>query len=99
MGIKVKIVLVKAHNSIGIVKRYYGPIWRAYHIVTTEIPGIDKEMALQMAFKAINDITRLDGLVFILLVYSALPQMVKYDIPSLIITQRSMALKKAILKI
>jgi hypothetical protein len=79
MGIKVKIVLIKAHNSIGIVKRYHGPIWQAYLIITTEIPGIDKDIALQMAFKAINDITRPDGLVLTLLVYNALSRMVEYD--------------------
>jgi hypothetical protein len=73
MGIKVKIVLVKAYNSVKIVKRYHGPIRRAYLIVMTEIPSIDKDMALQMAFKAINDTARLDGLVLTLLVYGALP--------------------------
>ena len=82
MGIKVKIVLVKAYNSVGIVKRYHSPIRRAYHIVMTEIPGIDKEMVLQMAFKAINDTAGLDGLVPTLLVYGALPRMVEYDAPS-----------------
>jgi hypothetical protein len=52
----------------------------------TEIPGIDKEMALQMTFKAINDIARPNGLVLTLLVYSALSQIVEYDAPSLTIT-------------
>jgi hypothetical protein len=47
----------------------------------TEIPGIDKDMALQMAFKAINDTARLNGLVLTFLVYSALPRMVEYDAP------------------
>jgi hypothetical protein len=46
MGIKVKIVPIEAYNSVGIVKRYYGPIRWAYYIITTEIPGIDKDMAL-----------------------------------------------------
>jgi hypothetical protein len=86
MGIKVKIVPVKAHNSVKIVKRYHGPIRRAYLIVTTEIPGIDKDMALQMAFKAINDTARPDGLVLTLLVYGALPRMVEYDAPSSTVT-------------
>jgi len=81
MGIKVKIVPVKAYNSIGIVERYHGPIRQAYLIITTEIPGIDKDMALQMAFKAINNTARPDGLVSTLLVYGALPRMVEYDAP------------------
>jgi hypothetical protein len=65
----------------------------------TEIPVINKEMALQMTFKAINDIARPDGLVLTLLVYSTLSQMVEYDTPLLTITQRFAALKKAMLEI
>jgi hypothetical protein len=65
----------------------------------TEIPGTDKDMALQMALKAINDTARLNGLVLTLLVYGALPRMVEYDAPSLTVTQRSAALKKAMLEI
>ena len=52
-----------------------------------------------MAFKAVNDTAGPDGLVPTLLVYSALPRMVEYDIPSPSITQRSAALKKAISEI
>jgi hypothetical protein len=65
----------------------------------TEIPGIDKDMALQMAFKAINDTARLDGLVLTLLVYGTLPRMVKYDTLLPTVTQRFTALKKAMLEI
>ena len=46
MGIKVKIVPVKAHNSIGIVEYYHGPIRYAYLIIITEIQDINKDMAL-----------------------------------------------------
>jgi hypothetical protein len=65
----------------------------------TKIPGIDKEMTLQITFKAINDIARLNGLVLTLLIYGTLSRIVKYNAPSLTITQRFTALKKAILKI
>jgi hypothetical protein len=99
MGIKVKIVPVEAHNSIRIVERYHGPIRRAYFIITAEIQGINKDMALQMAFKAINDTAGPDGLVPTLLVYSALPRMVEYDAPSPSVAQRSAALKKAMTEI
>jgi hypothetical protein len=44
-------------------------------------------MVLQMAFKAINDTARPNGLVLTLLVYGALPRMVEYDVPSLTVTQ------------
>jgi hypothetical protein len=65
----------------------------------TEIPGINKDIALQMAFKAINDTARPDGLVPTLLVYGALPRIVEYDALSPTIIQRSTALKKAISEI
>jgi hypothetical protein len=56
---------------VGIVKRYYRLIRRAYTIITTKIPNISKDIALQMAFKAINDTVGLDSLILILLIYSA----------------------------
>jgi hypothetical protein len=46
MGTKVKIVPIEAHNSVGIVERYYGLVRRAYLIIVAEIKGISKEMAL-----------------------------------------------------
>ena len=52
-----------------------------------EIPDIDKDMALQMAFKAINDTAGPDRLVPTLLVFSAYPQMVESDAPSPSVTQ------------
>ena len=39
----------------------------------TEIPEISKEIALQMAFKAINNTASLKGLVPTLLVFGAYP--------------------------
>jgi hypothetical protein len=79
IGIRVKIVPIEAYNSISIIERYYSPIRRAYLIVLTKIPSISRDIALQMAFKAINDTIGPDGLVPTLLVYGALPRMVKYD--------------------
>jgi hypothetical protein len=83
MGIKVKIVPVEAYNLIGIVERYHSPVRRAYSIISTEIQDIGNDMALQITFKAVNDIAGPDGLVPTLLVYGALPRMVEYDAPSL----------------
>jgi hypothetical protein len=86
MGTNIKGVLVKAHNSIGIVEQYYSPIWRAYQIITTEILNIDKDMVLQMAFKAINDTTDPDRLVPILLVFGTYPRMAELDALSPLVT-------------
>ena len=99
VGTKVKIVPVEAHNSVGIVERYHGPVRRAYHIITAEIPDIDKDMALQMAFKAINDSAGPDGLIPTLLVYGAYPRMSEFDAPSPTVTQRATAIKKAMAEI
>jgi hypothetical protein len=75
-------VLVKAHNSIGMVKRYYGLIRRVYQIIISEIPKLDKNIALQIAFKAINNLAGLNSLVLTLLVFGAYLKIVKSDAPS-----------------
>ena len=46
LGINTKAAPVEAHNSIGMVERYHGPIRRAYQIIMTEMPEIDKEIGL-----------------------------------------------------
>ena len=69
-----------------IVERYYGLIRRAYSIIIAKIPNISKDIALQMAFKAINDIVGPNRLVLILLVYSAYLQITEYDPPLLLVT-------------
>ena len=79
MGINMKGVPVEAHNSIGIIKQYYGLLWYIYQIITIKIPDINKDIALQMAFKAINDTTSPNKLVPILLVFSIYPQIIKSD--------------------
>jgi hypothetical protein len=99
MGTKVKIVPVEAHNSVGIVECYHGPIRCAYLIITAEVDGINKDTVLQMAFKAINDSAGPDGIVPTLLVYGALPRMTEYDALSPTVLQQSAALKKAIVEI
>jgi hypothetical protein len=72
-------VPVKAHNLVGKVKRYYTVIRRAYSIIITKVHGINKDIALQMSFKAINDSAGPNSLVPTLLVYGAYPRMVKSD--------------------
>jgi len=53
-------------------------------------------MALQTAFKAINDSAGPDGLVPTLLVFGAFPRMAESDAPSATVTQRAQAYRKAI---
>jgi len=78
----VKIVPIEAHNSIGIVERYYRLVRYTYLIIIAEIKGISKEIALQIAFKALNDTAGISGIVPTLLVYSILPRLSEYDTPA-----------------
>ena len=55
------------------VKRAYLTLRRAYQIIIKELQnsGITKELALQMAVKAINNIAGPDGLVPMLFIFGA----------------------------
>jgi hypothetical protein len=79
IGTKIKIVPIKAYYLVGIIEWYYNIVRRAYKIIIAKIKGINKDIVLQIAFKAINDTMGLDGIVPILLVYSTLPQISEYD--------------------
>jgi hypothetical protein len=82
IGVSTKGVPVKAHNSINIVERYHGLIRRAYQIIVSKIPELNKDIALQMALKAINDPAGLDSLVLTLLVFGAYLKIIESDAPS-----------------
>lgn len=94
MGIIIKNTSVEGHHSISMVKRYHGPLRQVYLIVTTEIPGIELDLALQMIFKAINDLVGPNGLVLTLLVFGAYSRMTELDTPFPLISQCAMAMKK-----
>ena len=49
------------------------PLYRIYKIISSELKGASKKLTLQIAVKAINDSTSLDGLIPILLVFGAYP--------------------------
>jgi hypothetical protein len=71
---------------MGIVERYYGLIRRAYSIIIAKILNISKDIALQIAFKAINNTARPNRLVLTLLVYSIYSQITKHDPLLLLVT-------------
>jgi hypothetical protein len=52
-----------------------------------------------MAFKAINDIVRPNGLVLTLLVYGVYLQITEYDPLLLLVAQRALAIKKAMVEV
>lgn len=99
MGIRTKVMPVEAHNSVGMVERYHGPLRRAYQIIRTELPDLSEEAVLQMAFKAINDTAGPEGLVPTLLLFGAYPRMTESDPPSGTVMQRANAIKKAMVEI
>ena len=78
------------------VECYYSPLYHIYHIIIAELLDINKDIALQMAFKVINDFIGLNSLIPTLLVFRAYLCIVKSDIPNLTIIKRAVALKKAI---
>jgi len=45
-GIVIRSVPVEAHNLVGMVERYYGPLRCIYYIITAELLDISKDMAL-----------------------------------------------------
>ena len=97
MAIEIKEVPVEAHNSVGLVKRYYAPLRRLYEIIQDELKDehIDKEMVLQMAVKAVNDSVGPDGIVPTLLVFGTYPRLTEMDPLSPSVTKRAEAIRTA----
>ena len=73
IAIEIKEVPIKAYNSVGKVKRYHTPLQQAYEIIQNKLADkqVNKEISLQMAIKAINNLARLDKIVPTLLVFRA----------------------------
>src|SRR6266568_126750 len=94
-----KAVPVKAHWSIKLVEQAHPALWRAYQIIINKCKDIQKELALQMAVKAVNDTAGPDGLIPTLLVYKAYPRISKLDPPAPSITEQAAAIWKAMAKI
>ena len=88
--IEIKEVLVEAHNSVGLVKRYYVPLRRTYKIIQDELKDehINKEMILQIAIKAVNDSIGPNGIVLTLLVFGTYLRLTEIDPLSLSVTKR-----------
>lgn len=75
ISIIVKNSLVKAHDSIGMVKYYHGLLRQIYFIITTKIPSIELDLALETFFKATNDSIGPNELVPTLLIFGAYSKM------------------------
>jgi hypothetical protein len=99
MGIDIKETPTEAHNSVGLVERYYVPLRRAFDIISKEIPELVKEMRLQMAVKAVNDTAGPDGLTPTLLVFGAFPRMSREDKPTPSTIQYTITIRKAMAEV
>jgi hypothetical protein len=99
MRIVVKTISIEIHHSIGMMKRYHDSLRRVYAIITIEISSIDLEIALQMTFKVINDSIELDELIFTLLIFDVYLRMIEMNASSSTITQRAIAMRKAMKKV
>ena len=92
-------ILVKAHHSIRLVKRYYGPFLHIYIIIIVKLLEIKPKLALQLLFMVINDLVIPNDLVLTFLVFDAYPYMTNINAISANITQRSIAMRKAMKKL
>jgi hypothetical protein len=66
-----------------------------YVIIIAKISDIDSNSTLQMTFKALNDSVELNELIFTLLVFEAYLRMIEMNAFSSTITQRFIAMHKA----
>lgn len=95
----VKNAPVEAYHSVEMIEKYHESLRRVYFIIITEIPGIELNFAFQMSFKAMNNLIRLNELVYYSLLLAAYCKIIELNASSPWITQRAMAMKKRINKI
>ena len=94
-------MLVEAHWLVGLVERAHLTLRRAYQVISEELQStrIAKELALQIAIKAINDTISPNSLVPTLLVFSAYLRITRLNPPAPLIIERATAIRKAMAKI
>jgi hypothetical protein len=98
MTIITKAMLVEAHWSIDVVKRYHAELRRAYQMIFENL-DVSKKIVLQMIVKAINDTVDSDDLVLILLIFGTYSRMHVMNFSTSSITQRAMTIEKAMIEI
>jgi hypothetical protein len=96
INIRVNIVLVETHHLIKMIKRYHEFLRRIYAIIVAKVLKINSNSILQMIFKTLNDSINFDDLIFTLLVFDAYSRMIEMNVSLSTITQRFIAMRKAI---
>ena len=95
MNIMMKNVFVEIHHFIDQIEKYHEFFRRIYLIIISKIFGIDSNQNLQMTFKTINDSVESHDLMSTLLIFGAYSRMSESDAFVSSITQRFIAMKKA----
>ncbi len=98
MTIIIKIVSIKAHWSINVVKRYHAELRRTYQMIFENI-DVNKKIVLQMIVKTINDTVDSNDLVFTLLIFEAYSRMHVMNSSISSIIQRAMIIEKVMIEI
>jgi hypothetical protein len=85
---------IEAYNSIRKIKRYYILLQQAYKIIYDKLRDISTKISLQIAIKTINDSTRPNRIIPILLVFSAYPRITENSVLSPIIIKKTEVIRK-----
>jgi hypothetical protein len=85
---------VEAYNSIKKVERYYAFLRQVYKIIYNKFRDTSAKTSLQIAIKAVNNSAGPDGIIFIFLVFSIYPRIIKNSVLLLIITKRAKTIFK-----
>ncbi|CAL3962788.1 unnamed protein product [Diplocarpon coronariae] len=96
IGITLKLVPIKAHHSIGKVKRYHRPLRYAFEIITAKHPRLSDDKRLQMAIKAVNDTAGPNRMIPTLLIFKAYLRLTELNLLNPSVEQRAATIKKAI---
>ena len=67
------------------VEYYYSPLYCIYHIIIAELPDINKDIALQIVFKVINNFIGPNSFIPTLLVFGVYLYIVESNIPNPIV--------------
>jgi hypothetical protein len=100
LAIEIEEIPVKAHNSIGKIERYHGPLKRAFEVITADL-GISfaPKYVLQMAVKAVNDTAGHDGFVPTLLMFGTYPRLLSSSPPLSSLIVRANAVRKTMAEV
>jgi len=90
LNIKIKEILVEAHNSVGKVEVYYALLCRAFGIICNKLNfEYSNKVCLQMAIKAVNNIAESNEIVPTLLIFGAYLRITNKDPPLTSTLQRA----------